>query len=41
MTAVPVSELLGISQSAVTLAAYRGPSIAAVNNLKLIRTQNA
>jgi len=29
MTAVAVSELLGISQSAVTRAAYRGESIAA------------
>jgi hypothetical protein len=29
MTAVAVSELLGISQSAVTRAAYRGESVAA------------
>jgi hypothetical protein len=36
MTAVAVSELLGISQSAVTRAAYRGESIVAANNLKLI-----
>ena len=34
MTAVPVSELLGICQSAVTRAAYRKPSLAAANNLR-------
>ena len=36
MTAVAVSELLGISQSAVTRAAYRGEAIAAANSLELV-----
>jgi hypothetical protein len=38
LTAVAVSKLLGISQPAVTRAAYRGESIAADHNLKLIET---
>ena len=41
MTAVAVSKLLGISQSAVTRAAYRGEAIAAANNLNLVETHNA
>ena len=41
MTAVAVSKLLGISQPAVTRAAYRGDAIAADNNLKLIEKLNA
>jgi len=36
MTAVAVSKLLGISQSAVTRAAYRGEAIAAAHNLELV-----
>jgi putative transposase len=36
MTAVAVSKLLGISQPAVTRAAYRGEAIAAANDLKLV-----
>ncbi len=40
MTAVAVSKLLGISQPAVTRAAYRGNAIAADNNLKLIDELN-
>jgi hypothetical protein len=36
MTAVAVSKLLGISQPAVTRAAYRGEAIAASDNLKLV-----
>jgi len=41
MTAVAVSKLLGISQSAVTRAAYRGEALAAANNLNLVETSNA
>ena len=41
MTAVFVSKLLGISQSAVTRAAYRGEAIAAANSLELVETNNA
>jgi len=41
MTAVAVSKLLGISQSAVTRAAYRGEAIAAANNLELVEGHNA
>jgi hypothetical protein len=36
MTAVAVSKLLGISQPAVTRAAYRGEASAASDNLKLV-----
>jgi len=36
MTAVAVSKLLGISQSAVTRAAYRGEAVAAANSLELV-----
>jgi REP element-mobilizing transposase RayT len=36
MTAVAVSKLLGISQSAATRASYRGETIAAANHLKLV-----
>jgi hypothetical protein len=35
MTAVAVAELLGISQSAATRAAYRSEAIAAANGLEL------
>jgi hypothetical protein len=41
MTAVAVSKLLGISQSAVTRAAYRGEAIAAANNFTLVEGHNA
>jgi len=41
MTAVAVSKLLGISQPAVTRAAYRGEAIAAANSLKLVESHNA
>ena len=41
MTAVVVSKLLGISQPAVTRAAYRGEAIAAADRLELIERQNA
>jgi len=41
MTSVAVSKLLGISQPAVTRAAYRGEAIAAANNLNLVETHNA
>jgi hypothetical protein len=41
MTAVAVSKLLGISQSAITRAAYRGEAIAAANSLELVERQNA
>jgi putative transposase len=41
MTAVAVSKLLGISQPAVTRAAYRGEAIAAANKLNLVETHNA
>jgi REP element-mobilizing transposase RayT len=41
MTAVAVSKLIGISQSAVTRAAYRGEAIAAANNLTLVEGPNA
>ncbi len=41
MTAVAVSKLLGISQSAATRAAYRGESIASANQLKLFAERNA
>jgi len=41
MTTVAVSKLLGISQSAVTRAAYRGEKIAAADCLELIERQNA
>jgi len=36
MTAVAVSKLLGIDQSAVTRAAYRGEAIAAADSLELV-----
>ena len=36
MTAVSVSKLLGISQSTVTRATYRGEAIAAANSLELL-----
>jgi hypothetical protein len=41
MTPVAVSEMIGISQSAVTRAAYRGKAIAADNNIKLVTTPKA
>ena len=41
MTAVAVSKLLGISQSAATRAAYRGEAMSAANSLKLDEMQNA
>jgi hypothetical protein len=41
MTAVAVSKLLGISQSAMTRAAYRGEAITAANNPTLIEGHNA
>jgi REP element-mobilizing transposase RayT len=41
MTAVAVSKLLGISQSAVTRAAYRGETIATANSLELVEGHNA
>jgi hypothetical protein len=41
MTAVAVSKVLGISQSAVTRAAYRGEAIAAANSLDLVERRNA
>jgi len=41
MTAVAVSKLLGISQSAVTRAAYRGEAIVAANSLELVERLNA
>jgi REP-associated tyrosine transposase len=41
MTAVAVSKMLGISQPAVTRAAYRGEAIAAANNLNLVEIHNA
>jgi putative transposase len=41
MTAVAVSKLLGISQSAVTRAAYRGEAIAAADNFTLVEGHNA
>ena len=41
MTAVAVSKLLGISQSAATRAAYRGGAITAANNLTLDEGHNA
>ncbi len=41
MTSVAISTLLGISQPAVTRAAYRGETIAAANNLNLVETHNA
>jgi REP element-mobilizing transposase RayT len=40
MTAVAVSKLLGLSQSAVTRAAYRGETIATALNLKLVAGQD-
>jgi len=41
MTAVAVSKLLGISQPAVTRAAYRGEAIAAAGQLELVEKANA
>jgi REP element-mobilizing transposase RayT len=41
MTAAAVSELIGLSQSAVTRAAYRGKAIAADKNIKLVETPKA
>jgi hypothetical protein len=41
MTAVAVSKLLGISQPAVTRAAYRGEAIAAADSLELVKRKNA
>ena len=41
MTAVAVSKLLGISQPAVTRAAYRGEAIAAADSLELVKRENA
>jgi REP-associated tyrosine transposase len=41
LTAVAVSKLLGISQSAVTRAAYRGEAIAAADSLELVKRGNA
>ena len=41
MTAVAVSKLLGIDQSAATRAAYRGEAIVAANSLELVERQNA
>jgi REP element-mobilizing transposase RayT len=41
MTAVAVSKLLGINQSAATRAAYRGEAIAEENKFKLIEEPNA
>ncbi|MRR32495.1 hypothetical protein EG834_19710 [bacterium] len=41
MTAVAVSKLLGISQSAATRAVYRGEAIAAYNNFTLVERQHA
>jgi len=41
LTAVAVSKLLGISQPAVTRAAYRGEAIAAADSLELVERENA
>jgi hypothetical protein len=41
MTAVVVSQLLRISRSAATRAAYRGEAITAANNLTLVEGHNA
>jgi hypothetical protein len=41
MTAVAVSKLIGISQPAVTRAAYRGEVIAAADSLELVKRKNA
>jgi hypothetical protein len=41
MTAVAVSKLLGISQSAAARASYRGETIAAGNQLKLVEELKA
>jgi hypothetical protein len=41
MTAVGLSKLLGISQSAATRASYRGETIAAANHLKLVEELKA
>jgi hypothetical protein len=41
MTAMAVSKLLGISQSAVIRAAYRGEAIVAANSLELVERQKA
>jgi hypothetical protein len=41
MTAAAVSQLLGISPSAVTRAAYRGEAIIAADNLTLVEGHNA
>jgi predicted transcriptional regulator len=41
ITAVAVSKLLGISQPAVTRAAYRGEAIAAAGQLELVEKANA
>jgi len=40
MTAVAVSRLLGISQSAVTRAAYRGEAIVSADSLELVESVN-
>ena len=41
MTAVAVSKLLGISQSATTRASYRGETIATAHQLKLVEELKA
>jgi hypothetical protein len=41
MTAVALSKLLGLSQPAVTRAAYRGEAIAVAGNLELVEKLNA
>jgi hypothetical protein len=41
MTAMAVSKLLGISQSAATREAYRGEAITAADNLTLVEGHNA
>jgi hypothetical protein len=41
MTAVALSKMLGISQPAVTRAAYRGEAIAAANSLNLVEIHDA
>jgi hypothetical protein len=40
MMAAAVSKLLGISQPAVTRAAYRGEAIAVTNDLELVEKYN-
>jgi hypothetical protein len=41
MTAMAVSKLLGISQSAATRAAYRGEAIAAADIFEVVKKKNA